>query len=487
METTPPEISFAVEYQDGGNAFNPKLSGKGRLTIGTAEPTYGFTGKKRSLFGRGTTVQFHSDEVCNVRWAGRMIVFTLSPTHQGRSRGDFTFYCDTDATAAEVAQLFPKTLEPDYIASQGFAEKFQALPAAANPWTSVTNLIIAANVIAFVVMGSLGAGWFETADMKPYLLYTANNAGATTDGEWWRIVTCMFVHYGLLHLLLNMWALYLTGHFVERLLGRPLYTLGYFGSGIIASFSSIFWHGDKIWSAGASGAVFGVYGLLLGFMLRERQSVPKRVLQPLLKSTLIFAGYNLFYGMVHPQIDNAAHIGGLLGGVCLGWLVALPVDPDVRVRHAAGRLRMGAVALTIVMLAAVYFSPRYDYSFRDEMAWMEVNKAPGVREPELLKEQQKRLTQFTPENDAAELERWINGEVIPFYENWLQQVEVLVLTPDKVTARQRGVLVSFLKGRLQNYRKLTVELATGDAEALEHYYTAEDEAWANTPHAKGED
>jgi len=190
---------------------------------------------------------------------------------------------------------------------------------------SVTGVIVALNIAVFVLMaGFLGAGWVEVTDMTPYVRYGANNAAVTMHGQWWRLITSMFMHYGVIHLALNMWALLQAGNLVERLQGRVLYALTYLGSGIGGGLLSIAWHGDKIWSAGASGAIFGVYGALLGRTYRDRLALPKAVLQPLMKSTVIFAGYNLLYGMVNPGIDNADHIGGLATGIALGWLTAPP-------------------------------------------------------------------------------------------------------------------------------------------------------------------
>lgn len=354
--------------------------------------------------------------------------------------------------------------DPDALASQDFRLKLSLLPAASSPWTSITTLIIAANVAAFVIMGFMGAGWFTTADMSPYVLYVANNAGATTDGEWWRVLTCMFVHYGALHLLLNMWALHQIGRFVEKLLGRTLFAVGYLGGGIIASFTTLFWHGDKVWSAGASGAVFGVYGLLLGFMLREKQSIPQPVLRPMMKSTLTFAGYNLVYGMILPQIDNAAHVGGLLGGIALGWLAALPLDNEVRAKLEASRLRWLCGAIMLATLAGIAGAPRFDYRFREELGWEKASQASMAREPEILLREQTEMAALKAGKTSADLGHWLEATAIPFYEDWLGQLKAMPLTPGKLTAQRRDRIANVLAQKIADYRQLIVSLQAQPSE-----------------------
>ena len=392
METDPsgpaPEISHAIEYQEfASRRSNPDLRGKGTLVIRGTGPaaTFTFSGEQRRMFSlrRDLALVFRADQISNVTTAGRGVEFIA-----GTPAKPFVFFCASAEAATAVARLLPDTKDAEFFAAQDFGAKLSRLPGASSPWTSVTGLIIAANVAVFLAMGFLGAGWIEVADMMPYVRYGANNGGATTDGEWWRLLTSMFLHYGIIHLLLNLWALFQAGQLLEKLIGRALYALVYFGSGLTGSLVTLLWHGDKMWSAGASGAVFGVYGALLGYMLREKHALPKSVYQPGLKSALTFAGYNLFYGMVHPKIDNAAHLGGLLGGLVLGWLVAVPVDPEPRLRLIPQRLRLGAAVLVAAIAAGVIAAPRYDYRLGDELDWGRAVRDPVAREPEIIRRQE---------------------------------------------------------------------------------------------------
>lgn len=347
------------------------------------------------------------------------------------------------------------SVDPQLAAAAEFHEKLSRLPVAGSAFTSVTNLIVGANVIVFVVMaGFLGAGWID-ANTAPYVRFGANNAAATTDGEWWRLGTSMFMHYGIIHLLLNMWALFQFGHFMERLQGRGLFALTYLMSGIGGSLLSLWWNGDEVWSAGASGAVFGIYGALLGHMLREKQAIPRSVFQPMLKSTLTFAGYNLVYGLVHPGIDNAAHIGGFLTGAILGWLTAMPVDPMLRaklVRRKAAVAFCGAVAIVALGVSA---APRFDYSVHEELAWQDAVKEFADNEPALLKQMVSELGRWRKgESDGATLAALIDNQLEPLYKTFIARLDELPLSPGRVTDERRNVLREFSRLRLESYQHL---------------------------------
>jgi membrane associated rhomboid family serine protease len=352
--------------------------------------------------------------------------------------------------------------------ARDFAYKLHALDPHPNPWTSVTNIIIALNIAAYCVMGSLGAGWFQVESMTPYFLY-ANNGAATTDGEWWRLLTSMFMHYGLLHLALNMWALHQAGHFVERLLGRAAFALMYLASGLAGGFASIFWHGDHSWSAGASGAVFGVYGALFGYMLRERRGLPKSVVQSLTRSTVMFAGYNIVFGLARSGIDNSAHIGGVLGGIVFGWLLALPLDAGVRARVYTHSLVIGTVALGLLVGLGVAFSPRFDYRVADQLAWESALKEFVDHDPGPVD------ARFDVRDPAAQAAyaAMLETKQIPYYQDGLRRFNALTLAPDKSTAKLRAALVSMLDLRLQSYQHLAAGLRSHDEHVLERF-AAED-------------
>jgi rhomboid protease GluP len=183
----------------------------------------------------------------------------------------------------------------------------------------------------------------------------SNYGPYTLAGEWWRLLTSCFIHFGLVHLALNMYALYQTGSTTERLFGRGRFLALYLFAGLTGSLASMVWN-PTINGAGASGAIFGVFGGLIAFTLDARNRVPRAVMTEHRNSTLLFAGYSLFYGAVHPNIDNAAHLGGLGGGFLMGWLLARPIDLEARRRASGARLALSAGVGAAVLAMLFYFA-----------------------------------------------------------------------------------------------------------------------------------
>jgi rhomboid protease GluP len=182
-----------------------------------------------------------------------------------------------------------------------------------------TYVIMAINVIVFILMVLDGAGVIETNGYV-HLKWGSNFGPLTLSGDWWRLITCTFIHFGIIHIAMNMYCLYTVGIYLEPMLGKVKYVAAYLCTGVIASIVSLWWHTTPANSAGASGAVFGMYGLFLAFLTSN--IIPKAVRDELLKSIGIFVVYNLAYGM-KSGVDNAAHIGGLVSGFIIGYIFIL--------------------------------------------------------------------------------------------------------------------------------------------------------------------
>jgi rhomboid protease GluP len=149
-------------------------------------------------------------------------------------------------------------------------------------------------------------------------------APAIGDGEWWRLLTPMVLHGHPLHIALNTVLLWQLGGYVERLLGAIVFTIVYVLCGVIASVVSLQFHASTNVSVGASGAVFGLAGILLAVAFAGSRSPGQglgTMLGDLRGSLVSFVVYNAIAGVMLPRIDNAAHGGGLVGGLVLGWLV----------------------------------------------------------------------------------------------------------------------------------------------------------------------
>lgn len=214
------------------------------------------------------------------------------------------------------------------------------------PRVLVTRMIVAANLVVFVLMAVTAGGFFSPGG-EVLKAWGANYGPATLDDQWWRVFTSMFVHVGVIHVAFNMWVLWDAGHLVERLVGNVGFLVLYVISGVCGSIASVFWN-PHVNSAGASGAVFGVFGALMGFMLLRGDSIPKSILGRLRSSGLTFLAINLAIGFSIRWIDNAAHIGGLAAGFVCGVLMSHSLD---RVTSRTRALRN----VLVMVIAAIGF------------------------------------------------------------------------------------------------------------------------------------
>ena len=178
-----------------------------------------------------------------------------------------------------------------------------------------TPVLIDINILVFILMAATGAGILEPSTLA-LLNWGADFGPLTLTGDWWRAVTCNFVHIGAFHLLMNMYAFIYIGIWLEHLIGTRRMFVSYLLTGLCSAVFSLYMHAETI-SAGASGSIFGLYGIFLAFLLFHRIERSQR--KALLTSILIFVGYNLIYG-IRAGVDNAAHIGGLLSGFLLGFI-----------------------------------------------------------------------------------------------------------------------------------------------------------------------
>jgi rhomboid protease GluP len=175
----------------------------------------------------------------------------------------------------------------------------------------VTALLLAAIGVFFLVETVQGG----STDPRVLLRLGANFPPLVRHGEYWRLVASMFLHIGVVHLLLNGWALYQLGSLFELLMGSWQLLAVYFVTGIMASLASVVFTHNL--SAGASGAIFGLLGALISFLLRRRRTLLPRG-KGLLSQLAFWAVINVVFGFSMPGIDNAAHLGGFATGLLLG-------------------------------------------------------------------------------------------------------------------------------------------------------------------------
>jgi len=283
------------------------------------------------------------------------------------------------------------------------------------PTAWITPALVAINVLAFVAqclsvargsdLGGSGLGF-----------WAANIGPLTIDGQWWRLFTAIFVHSNLLHLLLNMWALWNIGRLTERLFGNRAYLGLYLGAGLIASMATLAWDPAR-GSVGASGAIFGLFGAFLAYLIRPGD-LPHGVFRSHWVPTLLFVAFNLVSGALDTATDNAAHVGGLLGGFALGLVLARPVsrrEESVSFRRShftATILIVGVLAAGFTYLHSMKGPVPVAHQFAIRQAWYVNGEARAVARWQAI---ETRLGVGTMNDD--ELAAQVQTEILPFWKD----------------------------------------------------------------------
>ncbi len=226
-----------------------------------------------------------------------------------------------------------------------FQERIKAL----QPYTWATHALIAANLLIWLVTLLYGADFSRTA-AENLLLWGGNAASEVEKGEWWRLLSALFLHGGLLHLAMTMLGLYTAGMIVERIYGPWPFLIIYLGSGLLGSALSLHFAAQQAVSVGASGAVFGVAGALLAAVFQHRDKLARSFSKQTQAGIGFFVLYSLVQGFGQSGIDNAAHVGGLLAGCLAAFIFPERFDLDHYRRVFASR---AIAVLAILGLATV--------------------------------------------------------------------------------------------------------------------------------------
>lgn len=200
----------------------------------------------------------------------------------------------------------------------------------------LTYTLILINVIVFALMYIYGNG---SEDIETLKNFGANYIPLVKSGEYIRLITSAFVHIGIIHLLSNMYALYVIGRQVEQLYGRMKYILIYFISAIMGSLFTVVFSSSNTVAAGASGAIFGLLGALLYFGYSYRGYIGNSIINQVLPAILL----NLVIGFSSPNIGNSAHIGGLIGGYLISMALGIDTEKD-------NKSKINGIVLTIILI-----------------------------------------------------------------------------------------------------------------------------------------
>lgn len=229
----------------------------------------------------------------------------------------------------------------------------------------VTPIIIGINIAIYVLMtlaagGDFGKTLIYGADHSTLLAFGAQTNELLRSGEWFRLITPAFVHIGLLHLGMNSYVLWTIGPLVEKLYGSSRFLLIYLLTAAGGSFASFINHELKHdasgASAGASGAIFGLFGVVAAFSYKYRKDLPPSFIRSLKSGILPAIVINLAIGFSIKIVDNAAHIGGLLTGALLALLI-----PYIPTNH---QRRISSVGLVILSLCVAVVLTSFAFAYR---------------------------------------------------------------------------------------------------------------------------
>ncbi|MFN2614686.1 MAG: rhomboid family intramembrane serine protease [Actinomycetota bacterium] len=202
--------------------------------------------------------------------------------------------------------------------------------------SQMTTVLLAANVVVFVLMVATGA---PTSGRTLYRFGAL--ISPLPSSQWWRLITAMFVHIGIGHILFNMFALVLFGGAIEQRHGKMRFLCLYLASGVAGNAVALAYSHASL-SAGASGAIFGILGAWLALVVVNHRAAASQ-----LRGWVLLIGFNLFYSIVTPGIDLHAHIGGLLGG----FVIAVGLELGARAKGGA-RAAISTGGYVIVAIAA---------------------------------------------------------------------------------------------------------------------------------------
>ena len=273
--------------------------------------------------------------------------------------------------------------------------------------------IMAINIVVYVLMVIDGVSFFNPTN-EELLRWGANFGPYTLKDEWWRLVTCEFVHIGFAHLFANMVSLIYIGLLLEPLIGTLRFVTVYLLATVAAALLSVWWNGYAI-GAGASGAALGMYGMMLMFSVVARKMFAPGELGAFFIWAIFVIVFNLLYGL-KDGIDNSAH----LGGIFYGMFAALVFYPSYRKKESLSITLLNDVVLIVISVGVFYFVyqqiPKGMAYYDDVMEQFDINQDKAL------------LVLHQLENDSAYYKRtdyYINRIEEEGIKNWERNIAAL--------------------------------------------------------------
>lgn len=362
-------------------------------------------------------------------------------------------------TAAERKRLLERTLRMrQHFVSAANLRHPQVVPfwkvlCERTPSAPVTPVLIGINILVFVLM-LYGTGTIGTPDTL--VAWGGSFGPRTTNGEWWRLVTTMFVHVSALHLFVDLVGLLAVGVVLERLVGPLAFAAVYLVAGMSSSAFGLTASPTGV-TVGASGAIFGLYGLMLAAAMRSvfhrsTPKVPKSLVKCLAPAAAVFIVYSL--------VTSAIASGPELSALLVGWLSGLFVARDIEEQPAAA---IRTAPIMVAALAMVIVTVRPLSGMTDVRP--EIHRL-AMAEQEMTARYRTATDQFTSGRiNARELATVIDQDIMPA----LQASRTRVASLDRVPDEQKPLLVAaetYLQLRDESWRIRSKALKMGSLSTL---------------------
>ncbi|MGV2291741.1 rhomboid family intramembrane serine protease [Trinickia sp. YCB016] len=400
------DIRFLIEpVRSRPNLFVRYRPIRGKGEVSFPGDAIALEGATRTWYGRSIATQLRIGhaQIFNAETVGRHVYFDFRNASETQSIALEADNAQEAKSIFDALGTFPKSpVQAERTARANFTARVQEL----TPTAWVTYALIAINVLVYVAMcasgvnplvpnGAAAIPW--GSDFGPY----------TLDGQWWRLFTAMFVHFGFVHIAFNMFVLYQIGRVTERMYGNAPFLALYLFSGLTSSIVSVLWH-PTLNRAGASGAIFGVFGALLVFLLKYRKELPASLASRDRNALLIYVVCVLIQGFLQKGVDYGGHVGGLIGGIAIGWPLARSVEPSTRSQGTFASVALALLLACLVLSGLTYPLTHLSGATLAELKFGRVLAALGPAEKRALADRaaiQHRplLTQPQREDAASEI------------------------------------------------------------------------------------
>ena len=319
------------------------------------------------------------------------------------------------------------------------------------------------NLGLFALLWLAGGMGMMSADSEALVALGAKQNELIDQGQYWRFVTLIFLHIGFIHLFFNNYALWIVGQEIERLYGSARFVTAYLLTGLVGSVASYFYT-PKATSAGASGAIFGLFGLLATFAFRYRKEIPKSISDQIKRQVIPLIAINLGIGFLIPMVDNSAHIGGLITGTLLGLII-----PFKRPEEKSTPILWRSLQIICLVVIAVSFISVFRFYDGPALRANNLTLRPGARVMEYFNGMDQgrqafidSVNMFIPILNNKKMDRDRLTRAIAAADKGLQSLDRLQPTKDKA----------------EQYKQRLKDMLTREKDYLERFARENQQSWS---------